>query len=202
MSDKIHESYQIILLANVGTTFTAGRDDIMALRQCLRAIGLEISYIHVDGALDFGFCSNMVALGSPDSMMELGLPTVQGITLSHHKAFRIMVSGEVICYSPGPKKLAGLNSPIDPRIVFETWLPQQMYSPEDLVQTRRYCVNNANRLRAKLAGIGVAILFDDDSFVTLIERLPPWMVQHYHLAPEGDWVHYITMPHITDGAND
>ena len=202
LSDKNNESHQIILLANVGTTFTVGRDDIMALRQCLRAIGSVVSYIHVDGALDFGFGSNMVALGPPDIMTKRGLPTVQGITLSHHKAFGIMVSGEVICYSPGSKKLAGLDSPIDPRIVFETWLFQQMYSPEDLVQTRRYCVNNANRLRAKLAGIGVATRFNDDSFITLIERLPPWMVQDYHLAPEGDWVHYITMPHITGAAVD
>ena len=202
LSDKNNESHQIVLLANVGTTFTAGRDDNMALRQCLHAIGSEISYIHVDGALDFGFCSNMVALGPPDILTKRGLPTVQGITLSHHKAFGIMVSGEVICYSPGSKKLAGLDSPIDPRIVFETWLFQQMYSPEDLVQTRRYCVNNANRLRAKLAGIGVATRFNDDSFITLIERLPPWMVQDYHLAPEGDWVHYIAMPHITVAAVD
>ena len=202
LSDENNESDQIILLANVGTTFTAGRDDIMALRQCLRAIGSEVSYIHVDGALDFGFCSDMVALGSPDTMTKRGLPTVQGITLSHHKAFGIMVSGEVICYSPGSKTLTGLDSPIDPRIVFETWLFQQMYSPEDLVQTRRYCVNNANRLRVKLAGIGVATRFNNDSFITLIERLPPWMVQDYHLAPEGDWVHYITMPHITAAAVD
>ena len=202
LSDKNHESHQIVLLANIGTTFTAGRDDIMVLRQCLRAIGSEISYIHVDGALDFGFCSNMVALGSPDVMTKRGLPTVQGITLSHHKAFGIMVSGEVICYSPGSKKLAERDSPIDPRIVFETWLFQQMYSAEDLIQTRRYCVNNANRLRAKLAAIGVATRFNNDSLITLIERLPPWMVQDYHLAPEGDWVHYITMPHITGAAVD
>ena len=202
LSDKNNESHQIILLANVGTTFTAGCDDIMALRQCLRAIGSEISYIHVDGALDFGFCSNMVALGPPEILTKKGLPTVQGITLSHHKAFGIMVSGEVICYSPQSKKMTGRDSPIDPRIVFETWLFQQMYSPEDLVQTRRYCVNNANRLRAKLAGIGVATRFNDDSFITLIERLPPWIVQDYHLAPEGDWVHYIAMPHITGAAVD
>ena len=202
LSDKNNESHQIILLANVGTTFTAGRDDIIALRQCLRAIGSEVSYIHVDGALDFGFRSNMVALGPPDIMTKGGVPTVQGITLSHHKAFGIMISGEVICYSPESKRLTGFDSPIDPRIVLETWLFQQMYLPEDLVQTRKYCVNNANRLRTKLAGIGVATRFNEDSFITLIERLPPWMVQDYHLAPEGDWVHYITMPHITGAAVD
>ena len=28
------------------------------------------------------------------------------------------------------------------------------------------------------------------------------MVQDYHLAPEGDWVHFITMPHITGAAID
>ena len=196
------ECHQVILLANIGTTFVAGRDDILALRQCLRAIGSEISYIHVDGALDFGFCSDIVALGSPDTVTKRGLPAVQGITLSHHKAYGIMVSGEVICYTPRSKKTAIFASPVDPRIVFETWLFQQMYSAEDLAHTARYCVDNANRLRTKLASIGVATRFNQDSFTTLVERLPPWMIQDFHLAPEGDWVHYIAMPHITPGAID
>lgn len=203
LCDENNESHQIILLANCGTTFVGGRDDILALRQSLRAIGSDISYIHVDGALDFGFSPNVVSLGAPDTMIKNGLPVVQGITLSHHKAFGIMVSGEVICYSPRSKKLAGLGPPaIDARIVFETWLFQQMYGPEDLIQTGRYCVNNANRLRAKLARIGMATRFNEDSFITLLERIPPWMVQDYHLAPEGDWVHHVAMPHITTDAVD
>ncbi|MCJ1458465.1 hypothetical protein MMC28_008838 [Mycoblastus sanguinarius] len=202
LCDRNKESHRIVLLANIGTTFVGGCDDILALRQSLRAVGSEISYIHVDGALDFGFCPNTISLGSPDSMIKNGLPVVQGITLSHHKAFGIMVSGEVICYSPNSKELAALGSPVDPRVVFETWLFQQMYSQEDLIQTGRYCVNNANHLRAKLAGIGVATRFNEASFTTLLERLPPWMVQDFHLAPEGDWVHHVAMPHINPGAVD
>ena len=200
--EEANECHQIILLANIGTTFVAGRDDILALRDALHAIGSEVSYIHVDGALDFGFHPKVVSLGSPDTMTKRGLPAVQGITLSHHKAFGIMVSGEVICYNPSSQSFAGPDSSVDPRIVFETWLFQRMYSPEDLVQTGRYCVNNANRLRAKLACMGVAIRFNEDSSTTLVERPPPWMVQDFDLAPEGDWIHYITMPHITPGAID
>ena len=203
LCDENMESHRIILLANFGTTFVGGRDDILALRQSLHAIGLEISYIHVDGALDFGFSPNVVSLGSPDTMMKSGLPVVQGITLSHHKAFGIMVSGEVISHTPTSKRLAGLGSAaVDARIVFETWLFQRMYSPKDLIQTGRYCVNNANRLRAKLASIGMATRFNKDSFITLLERITPWMVQDFHLAPEGDWVHHVAMPHVTPGAVD
>ncbi|CAD6567466.1 MAG: hypothetical protein ASARMPREDX12_001008 [Alectoria sarmentosa] len=202
LCDRNKESHWVILLAKMGTTFVGGRDDVLALRQSLRAIGSEFSYIHADGALDFGFCPNIISLGSSNTMMKNGLPVVQGITLSHHKAFGMMVSGEVIYYSPSSKKLAELGLPVHARIVFETWLFQQIYSPEDLIQTERYCVNNANRLRAKLAGIGMAKRFNQFSFITLLERLPPWMVQDFHLAPEGDWVHYIEMPHITPGAVD
>ena len=109
-------------------------------------------------------------------MIKNGLPVVQCITLSHHKAFGIMVSGEVICYSPRSQKLAGLGPPtIDARIVFETWLFQRMYAPKDVNQTGRYYVKNANRLRAKLAGIGVSTRFNKDSFKT-----PLW--KEYHLG--------------------
>ena len=199
---EVKEPHQVVLLANMGTTFVGGRDDILALRQSLHGTGSKIAYIHCDGALNFGFGQDLVSLGTPDTVVKKGLPVVQGITLSHHKAFGIMVSGEVICYNPGSKKFVETDFPVDPRIVFETWLFQRMYSPQDLSQTSRYCVNNANRLRDKLASIGVATRFNESSFITLLERLPPWMIQDFHLAPEGDWVHYITMPHITPPAVD
>ena len=120
LCDRNKESHRVIFLANMGTTFVGGGDDILALRQSLRAIGSEVSYIHADGALDFGSCLNIISLGSPNAMIKNGLPVVQGITLSHHKAFGMMVSGEVIYYSPSAKNLAGLGSPVDARIVFET----------------------------------------------------------------------------------
>jgi len=53
-----------------------------------------------------------------------------------------------------------------------------------------------------LGAIGVVILFNKKCIIPLLERLPPWTVQDFHLAPEGDWVHYITMPHITPAAVD
>ena len=65
-------------------------------------------------------------------MTKDDLPVVQGITLSHHKAFEIMISGEVICFSPAERRLATVFSSIEPRVIFETWFFQQMYSPTDL----------------------------------------------------------------------
>lgn len=43
--------------------FVGGYDDIIALRQALRAVGSDIAYIHIDGALDFGFSSDTVRFG-------------------------------------------------------------------------------------------------------------------------------------------
>lgn len=218
LDDKAHcasqgRDYHVVLLCNIGTTFTGGRDDIPTVRRALVAIGVQVSYIHVDGALDLGFAPDSVMLGPPDGPWERnGLPVVQGITLSHHKAYGIMVSGEVIChrpFCPGEQHNTNLiptATAVDPRIVFETWLFQQLYTPSDLLRTRSYCVSNARRLRAALANAGVATRFNDDDtcFITLLERaaLPPWLVEHFHLAPEGDWVHHVAMPHITPGAVD
>jgi len=192
------ETYKIVLLANIGPTFVGGRDDLIGLCKALRKIRAEISYIHANGALDFGFSSNGVCLGHPSITEKNGVPVVQGITLNHHKAYGIMASGELICYSPTDEteKPAKAVFSIDPRAVFETCLFQRLYSPTHLARLSRCCLDNANRLRRLLQAKNEATLFNSKCMITLIERLPPWMIKEFHLAPEGDWTHYITMPHI------
>lgn len=202
--DKAHSAsrgsnHQIILFANIGTTFVGGRDDITGIRSALASINADISYLHVDGALDLGFAPDSVSLGPPSLATRDGLPVVQGLTLSHHKAFGIMISGEVICYNPTTKGIPTATE-VDARIVFETWLFQQMYTPADLRRTRQYCFDNSTRLRRSLEAIGLATRHNQDCMITLLERIPPWLVEEFHLAPEGEWVHYITMPHITPTA--
>jgi len=196
------QPHEIILLVNIGTTFTGGRDDVLSLRQALHNVGSEVAYIHADGALDFGFSSNIVCLGRPDIMTKNDLPIVQGITLSHHKAFGIMVSGEVICYSPTDQKLATVVHNVEPRVVFEIWFFQEMYLRTDLTRMSQYCLQNASRLRIGLKATGVLTRYNIDSIVTLLERPPAWIIHQFHLAPEEDWVHYITMPHISPSAVD
>lgn len=196
------QTHEIILLVNIGTTFTGGRDDVFALRQALLGIGSRVSYIHADGALDFGFSSYPVCLGKPDIITKDDLPVVQGITLSHHKAFGIMVSGEVIYYDPKGPTLVSAASDVEPRVIFETWLFQKMYSLADLARMSEYCHENAQRLRKGLEGLGVVTRYNADSIITLMERPPAWITHQFQLAPEGGWVHYITIPHISSSAVD
>ncbi|KAL9593630.1 MAG: hypothetical protein Q9219_007462 [cf. Caloplaca sp. 3 TL-2023] len=194
--------YGIILLLSVGTTFIGGYDDVPALRQAVFDAGSVVDYIHVDGALDFGFSPYPARLGPPELLTKTDLPVVQGITLSHHKANGIMVSGEVICYSPDNQQLVTVVFEVEPRVIFETWVFQQMYSPSDIASVSRYCGDNARRLRDGLRNSGLRIRYNETSIITVMERPPAWIVHRFHLAPEGDWVHYITMPHISAEAVD
>lgn len=202
---KAHgETYELILFANMGTTFIGGRDDLVEVRKQLSEIGVKPSYIHIDGALDFGFLVDGIQLGPPSvPFTNSGTPVVQGITLSHHKAFGIMVSGEVICYCPDSlDQLAALTPSVEPRAVFETWLFEQIYLPDDLLSTNAYCLQNASVLRQSLATIGVPTRYNENSIITLLERPPPWIVKEFQLAPESGWVHFITMPHISRATID
>lgn len=196
------QQHEVILLVTIGTTFTGGRDNIFGLRQALDDAGLRVSYIHADGALDFGFSSDSVSLGTPETMTKNDLPVVQGITMSHHKAFGFMVSGEVICYSPRNQQLAHVVAEVDPRVVFETWLFQKMYSPSDWEIVNQYCKANARQLRSGMEAAGLRIRYNEESYITVMERPPAWILHQYHLAPEGGWVHYLTMPHISPSAVD
>jgi len=192
--------YQIILLANIGTTFTGAVDNLTELRQALRRINMNPDYIHVDGALDLGFSSDSVTLGPSGSLTKEDRPVVQGITVSHHKVYGIMVSGEVIFLQPRRSTPGTTRSDVDRRAVLETWLFQKFYTPQNLLQTRDYCQKNTDQLRRLLRGIDVVTRFNTGSIITLLERLPAWLIHQFHLAPEGDWVHYITMPHISSEA--
>jgi glutamate/tyrosine decarboxylase-like PLP-dependent enzyme len=200
--------YGVTLVVNVGTTFVGGVDDIAALRGVLREdVEQEVSYIHADGALDFGFGpgqAKLVCLGPPDgpSVRGDGVPVVQGITVSHHKAYGMMVSGEVVYYNPSHNALPNLAPAVDPRAVFEAWLFQQMYSDDDLAMLRRHCLANANALRSMLSAAGIFVLRNQTSLIVVLERPAPWVLVDFHLRAEGNCVHYICMPHITLQAID
>ncbi|KAF3925137.1 hypothetical protein ABW20_dc0101069 [Dactylellina cionopaga] len=211
------EEYRMILLANWGTTFIGARDDLKQIYTVLKKFGIEIAHIHVDGALDLGFGSD-VKLGLPGMIGSRGMPLVQGITLSHHKAMGGMVSGEIICYTPSASRkpdardelsLASETNPgdqlqlpalewnLDPRIIFEAWLYAEVYTPADVAQLLRYCQNNAAHLQNSLKKLGVLTKRNPDSIIVVLERPPSWIIEEFSLRPEGDWVHFITMPHVS-----
>ncbi|KAJ2990437.1 hypothetical protein NUW58_g2951 [Xylaria curta] len=188
--------YRMILFVNIGTTFVGARDDLLSIYQNLERVGIRISYIHIDGALDFGFETCGVNLGPPGAVDNDGMPLVQGITASHHKALGHMVSGEVLYFDP-QNKLSIPISGIDPRAVFENWLYSRVYSPSDLTLMLSYCLENASRLQKGLVGMGIATKRNDYSFITVFERPPSWIIEEFSLRPEGDWVHFIPMPHVS-----
>jgi glutamate/tyrosine decarboxylase-like PLP-dependent enzyme len=188
--------YHMILLANMGTTFVGARDDLISIYRALSEAGIKISYIHVDGALDLGFETSGIELGPCGAVGNGGMPLVQGITISHHKALGHMVSGEVLCFSP-QNQLPTLCSSVDPRAVFETWLYSRVYKPSDLALMLSDCRKNAARLETGLRAIGVTTKRNAQSIITVLERPPSWIIEEYALRPEGDWVHFIAMSHVS-----
>ncbi|KAI3325097.1 PLP-dependent transferase [Xylariaceae sp. AK1471] len=188
--------YHMILLANMGTTFLGARDDLVGIYRDLAAAGIRISYIHVDGALDLGFDTCGIKLGPCGAVDNDGTPLVQGITISHHKALGHIVSGVVLCFSP-EWQLSTSCSSLDPRAVFETWFYSRVYGPSDLALMLSYCRTIASHLEACLSRIGVATKRNSQSIITVLERPPSWIIEEFSLRPEGDWVHFITMPYVS-----
>ncbi|KAJ8132421.1 hypothetical protein O1611_g1201 [Lasiodiplodia mahajangana] len=191
--------YHMILLANMGTTFVGAKDNLVDINRELTNAGIQISYIHVDGALDFGFDTCGIKLGPCGAVGEDGRPLVQGITVSHHKVLGNMVSGEVVCYNPGNHgdELPDLWSSLDPRAVFETWFYKKVYEPSDLALMSSYCHKHALHLETSLKTIGVVTKESNGGIIIVLERPPSWIIEKYSLRPEGDWVHFITMPHVS-----
>ncbi|KAI1340081.1 pyridoxal phosphate-dependent transferase [Xylariaceae sp. FL0016] len=189
-------NYRAIILANTGTTFVGARDNIQEIYSCLKEVGIAISHIHVDGALDCGFGTSDIQLGTPGTIHPNGLPLVQSVVLSHHKAMGITVSGEVLCYSPGGQ-LSLLAPEVDPRAIFETWLYLQMYSPSDMSQLLGHCQDSALRLERGLQGIGFVTKRHTGSIILVLERPPAWIIEELSLRPENEWVHFVTMPHVS-----
>jgi glutamate/tyrosine decarboxylase-like PLP-dependent enzyme len=196
-----NQCHQVILLVNFGTTFTGGSDDVVGLSRSLEEVGLEIDYIHADGALRFGYDYRSVCLGPPRSRSNSRV-AVQGITVSNHKFPGLSVSGLVLCYAPSDRKLAAIETRSDPRITLELWLFHQFFLPADIAMLYSDCTANACRLRDQLKDAGIVTRFNHESIITLVERQPLWLIEEFNLSPEDDWVHFITMPHITSECVD
>lgn len=191
------ESYRVILFANIGSTFVGARDDIAGAASALAAAGIGISYIHADGAFDFGYDTCGVGLGPPGARdAATGGPLVQGITVSRHKALGQSVSGEVLCYSPG-REITGLSAGADPRTALESWLYGQVYRPEDVALLLRCGRGNAAHLASSLGRLGYDTRLNPGSIIVVFERPPAWIVEEFGLRPEGDWVHFITLPYLS-----
>ncbi|KAK6362709.1 hypothetical protein TWF730_000165 [Orbilia blumenaviensis] len=190
------EEYRMILLANIGTTFVGARDNLKEIYGKLKSHGIQISHIHADGAFDLGYSTCGIKLGLPGKVGPDGVPMVQGITISNHKAMGSMVSGEVISYSPG-NELAALEWTVDPRIIFERWLYSQAYTPADCKTLLRYCQDNASHLETSLRKIGVVTKRNPGAMIVVLEKPPAWIIEEFSLRPEGDWVHFITVPDIS-----
>jgi hypothetical protein len=188
--------YHMILLVNMGTTFLGVSDNLVSIYRDLAKAGIRISYIHVDGALDLGFDTCGIKLGPCGAVHNDGMPMVQGITISHHKALGHMVSGVVVSFSP-ENHLSTSCASLDPRAVFETWFYSRVYGPDDLALMLSYCRMNASRLETGLSRIGVVTKWNSRSIITVLERPPSWIIEEFSLRPEGDWVHFITMPHVS-----
>ncbi|KAI9150601.1 zinc-type alcohol dehydrogenase-like protein [Paramyrothecium foliicola] len=188
--------YRMIFLANIGTTFGGARDDLNGINRSLKNAGIAISYIHVDGAFDLGFDNCGLQLGPPGTTDAHGMPSIQGVTISHHKALGQMVSGVVLCLSP-ENQLFAPSSDLDPMIIFETWLYNRVYLSDDLSLMRTSGLEKAAYLERSLQNIGIATKRNRSSLITVLERPPSWIVEEFSLRPEGDWVHFITMPHIS-----
>jgi hypothetical protein len=126
-----------------------------------------------------------------------GRLVVQGVTVSSHKFPGLMVSGQVVSYAPPDGRLAAQESRADPRAVFELWLYHKLIPAADVRALRAYCLENAQRLRERLAAAGIDTAFNAESFITLLARQPAWLIEAFNLSPEEDWVHFIAMPHVT-----
>ena len=193
------EPHQVVLLANFGTTFSGATDNIVALQNALATIGTQIDYIHADGALNFGAGVSGIRLGAPGEPVQdvHGKLVVQGITISNHKFPGLRVSGQVVCFAPPNGKLAAMESQADPHVVFEMWLYSQLFKRKDIERLHNYCMANANRLRDLLQKAGIGIRANNNSFITLIERQAIWFINDFGLPYNEDWIHFITMPHVT-----
>ncbi|CAG9953228.1 unnamed protein product [Clonostachys rosea f. rosea IK726] len=53
------------------------------------------------------------------------------------------------------------------------------------------------RLEDSLKRLGLITKRYPDSLVVTFERPPSWIIEEFSLRPEGDWVHVITMPHVS-----
>lgn len=194
----------VIILANIGTTMTEGKDDIKRIKKIFRDLAITSSYIHADGALsgsfspflepkphfDFADGADSIAISGHKF---LGSPIPCGIVIAK-KSNRDRIARSVEYIGSVDTTITGSRNGLTPLIL---WYTIKTLGIEGLraraqhsLAVAQYALEqlNKNGIKASKNTNAITVVFDDPG-----EKIR----NKWQLACENGSTHIICMPNVT-----
>jgi histidine decarboxylase len=201
---RIHRDSPPIIFANIGTTMTEGRDDIVRIRAMINELALVQSYIHADCALsgvicpfieprppfDFGDGADSVSISGHKF---LGSPIPCGIVLAHKNHVDRIARG-VSYIGSLDTTITGSRNGFTPLVL---WYRLKTLGMDGLRARVMHALDTAAYAEAQLRACGVDAWRNPDCITVVLPRVPDHLKDKYQLATSNGITHLLCMPNVT-----
>ena len=201
---KIHRDKPAIIFANIGTTMTEAKDDIVKIRGILNNLMITENYIHSDAAL-YGGIAPFVD-NKPNYDFEDG---TDSISVSGHKSFGSPVPcGILVARKSNVNRIArsiayigsldttitGSRNGLTPIIL---WYTIKTLGIEGLKKRVEHSLEMAAYTEMKLKELGIDAWRNTDAFTVVFPEVDKKIKEKWQLATADGRTHIILMPNVT-----
>jgi histidine decarboxylase len=192
-----------IILATIGTTMKGASDHIPTIQKLIKDLSFPNHYIHCDSALGgmiLPFCDSSFGIGLADGVHSLsvsghkmfGSPMPCGIVLAK-KDFVDRIGSSIEYIGAMDTTLSGSRNGHTTLLL---WYAIQKNGKDGYKKIVMNCLDVADYLIKKLEAKNVYAWRNKYSATVLLPKPSDTLIDKWQLAPQGDLIHIITMPHV------
>lgn len=190
-----------IVVANIGTTMTEAKDDVLRLRAALDEADIARRHIHSDAALcgpflhhsgyqggfDFAHGADSIAFSGHKF---LGAPMPCGVVLAR-KSLSEQARGDVAYIGGTDSTLSGSRNALS---VLSLWFAVHQWGSEGIANRYRDGEAKARFVQAALCDVGVPAWRNPHALTVVFGPVQPEIENKWQLASDGRHAHMVAMP--------
>lgn len=201
---QLHRHQPAIVLANIGTTMTEAKDDVLAIRNVLKECAIKSHYIHCDAAL----AGTYLALLEEDHAFDFSYGA-DSIAISGHKFIGSPIPCGVVIVKKNYKDRIGRTIPYIGTLDTTITGSRNGHSPVFLWYAIKQMGRQGLKVRAEnslqlayytveqLQSIGIAAWRNHNAITVVFPQPSKEICVKWQLASENGLTHIICMPGVT-----
>ena len=201
---RINRDVPPIIFANIGTTMTEARDDIVKISDIMSELAIPAHYIHADAALcgayapfldprphfDFADGADSVAISGHKF---IGSPIPCGVVIAR-KDFVNRIARSVAYIGNLDTTITGSRNGLTPVIL---WYALQQYGEAGLRKRIEESLSNAAYAVEQLQRIGIDAWRNTNALTVVMPELEKTLREKWQLATANGISHIMLMPYLT-----
>ena len=201
---RVHRDLPAVVMANIGTTVRGAVDDLEKIRGIFQDQAVTNSYIHADAALSglilpfvaepqpYGFDAGIDSISISGHKL-IGAPLPCGVVITH-KAHVERVGRAVEYVGVHDTTLSGSRNGFAPLML---WYALAHLGNDGLREKVARMLDTAEYAVSRFNKLGIPAWRNRNSATVVFPKPRPEVFMKWQIAPEGEDVRIVTMPHVT-----